>query len=358
MSHFQPNRYNKFYPSKESSNLNGKATAVSVGKVLGGGTSINTLGYHRPPASDFDDWQTPGWSGDDMLPYFRKVWRTPPCLLALPLITSQFEKYRGKGEASHHGLDGPIEISEGTHTYGAAQNDLLNVADKHGWPEHRDLQSMQPNAVHGTQRSLRYISKDGVRQDAATCYLHPRLEDGKHPNLTVLLETEVAKVLVENGKATGVVYRSNNAGTNGDSPEREIRARKFVVLSAGTFGSAAILERSGIGSSEILTKAGVSVVQDLPGVGENYLDHTIALTAYRTSLADGETSDKMAQSNIGELIAQNSPLLGTNGQELNIKGRPSDAEVKALGPAFEKTWGDRLAGRPDKPLAWMVLFAG
>jgi alcohol oxidase len=73
LSHFQPNAFNKFYVSSSSQSLNGREAPVWVGKTLGGGTSINTMMYTRPPATDFDDWQTPGWTGDDVIPYFKKV---------------------------------------------------------------------------------------------------------------------------------------------------------------------------------------------------------------------------------------------------------------------------------------------
>lgn len=271
------------------------------------------------------------------------------------LTPPQLETYHGEGDPAYHGSSGPIEVSRGTHIFEAARDDLLNVANKIGWPEQRDLQSMQADAAHGSQKALRYVSKGGIRQDAATCYLHPRLEDGRHLNLHVLIETEVGKVLMENGNAVGITYRPN---TDSDSPDaqRKVRARKLVVLSAGAFGSATILERSGIGSADILTQAGVSVVQDLPGVGSNYMDHTILVTAYETGLLTGDTMDAMAKLNPKELIKQGSPLLGTNGQDVNIKGRPSEVEAKALGPAFEDVWEAQYATRPEKPVGWMSLI--
>ena len=265
-------------------------------------------------------------------------------------MTAQFETYHGAGDKAHHGFDGPVHISQGSHVFEAARDDLLDAAARSGWSEKRDLQSMQADAVHGVQRALRYVSPEGIRQDSATCFLHPRLENGdKHPNLHVLVESEVAKVIFEDSRAVGVTYRTATG------EEREVRASKLVVLSSGAFGSPAILERSGIGSSGVLRGAGVPIIQELPGVGNNYMDHNMAVYAYRTSFGPDETLDAVASGrlDIEELIRNKSSLLGTNSQDLNIKGRPSESEVKALGPQFEKGWNDAFRDNPQKPLVLM-----
>ncbi|KAH8176375.1 GMC oxidoreductase domain-containing protein [Sarocladium implicatum] len=342
LAHLQPNKFNKFFHSPPSDKLNGQSASTWVGDVLGGGTSINTMMYTRPSASDLDDWNTPGWSGAEMLPYYNKL-----------------EKYRGNGDAAHHGFEGPVEISEGTHVCNKVREDMLRVANEQGWTTNTDLQSMQPGVGHGSAKALRYVSKDGVRQDAATCYLHPRLEDGKHPNLHVLVEAEVVKVIVENGKAVGVEWRSSAiSDEGGHGASRVVRARKLVVLSAGAFGSSSILERSGIGSPAILKKAGVPLIQELSGVGRNYMDHTIVVCAYNTDLGPEDTMDEAARSDFEELVKQNSPLLGSNWQDVNIRGRPSTAEIKYLGPAFEKLWRENYAEKLDKPLGWMSMVSG
>jgi choline dehydrogenase-like flavoprotein len=169
----------------------------------------------------------------------------------------------------------------------------------------------------------------------------------------VLVEADVERVLFEDSRAVGITCRQN--GYNDGDALRQLRARKLVVLSAGAFGSPAILERSGIGSPDVLSRAGVQLLQSLPGVGSNYMDHTIALCAFETDLRPGETMDDMVRMDPEVLIKQNSPRLGTNGQDLNIKGRPTDDEVKALGPAFEEFWNSHFVGKPDKPLGWMSM---
>lgn len=123
-------------------------------------------------------------------------------------------------------------------------------------------------------RALRYVGPDGKRQDVAHAYIHPKLQSGNFPNLHVLLETDVERVLFDdNKKAVGVVFRPNpdfQPGTE-QASLRTVKARKQVVLSAGALGTPLVLERSGVGSPEVLAGAGVPLVAPVPGVGENYL---------------------------------------------------------------------------------------
>lgn len=72
-SNFPPGRFNRFHLAQPSKTLNGRSLPTAVGRVLGGGTSVNTLMYTRGQGSDYDEWQTPGWSTSDLLPYFKKV---------------------------------------------------------------------------------------------------------------------------------------------------------------------------------------------------------------------------------------------------------------------------------------------
>ena len=106
---------------------------------------------------------------------------------------------------------------------------------KVGWPEYPDLQNLDAN--NGVQRAQRFISPDGVRQDTARKYLHPKLRDGKHPNLHVLVENQVVRVLFdEEDKASGIEFRSNPAFQNGGHLKR-IKARKMVIVTCGALGT-------------------------------------------------------------------------------------------------------------------------
>lgn len=234
-------------------------------------------------------------------------------------------------------------------------NDFLGAAEKLGYPEVHDMQDL--DAINGVQRALRYVNSKGERQDTAHGYIHPLLQDGKHPNLHVLVETHVERVLVEDGKAVGVVFSSSSSG---EHKSRTVRASKSVVVSCGAFGTPTLLERSGIGNPDILKSAGVETIVDLPGVGENYQDHQVELYAYKTDFAPEETLDPVVQGRLKpeDLIGSNSPLLGYNGQDISAKLRPSDEEVAALGPKFQEAWDKYYKNRPDKPLVLMSPING
>lgn len=153
------------------------------------------------------------------------------------------------------------------------------------------------------------------------------------PNLHVLVEKQVIKILLEGKKAVGVEYQTNpkfmanpeflHAGYT--SP-RTVRARKLVVSSAGANGTPLILERSGIGNADILKKAGVEVVEDLPGVGNDYQDHHLSLWSYRTSFKPRDCINGFSDGrfDIAKAIHDNDELLGTNAMD----GRKCTAAVK------------------------------
>jgi choline dehydrogenase-like flavoprotein len=109
---------------------------------------------------------------------------------------------------------------------------------------------------------MRFISPDAKRQDAASAYLHPKLQSGKHPNLHVLVSSQVARVSFENKRAVGVELKLNldwHAGTESQQIVGSVKARELVIVSCGAFGTPPLLERSGVGDSEILQRAGASL---------------------------------------------------------------------------------------------------
>lgn len=186
----------------------------------------------------------------------------------------QLETFHGEDPKGVHGNDGPIHVSLGSYTSTRIDEEFIAAANKAGWPEVPDLSDL--DSINAVWRAQRFISPEGKRQDAATCYVHPRLRDGKHPNLHILVETQVARVLIdENERAIGVETRSNPRYHPDSAGEalRTVKARKLVIAASGACGTPPLLERSGLGDAKVLERAGVSVVVDLPGVGHGYEDH-------------------------------------------------------------------------------------
>ncbi|KAI0024955.1 alcohol oxidase-like protein [Xylariomycetidae sp. FL0641] len=337
---------NIYYVAKEESQLSGRGIPVATGGILGGGSSINLSIYTRPQAVDYDAWNMPGWSAQDLLPFINKS-----------------ETYHGEGKIEHHGQHGPIQISSGPFCQKEAERDFISAVARVGYPEVRDLQDLHTSK--GVSHCLKYVSADGRRQDVAHTYIHPRLQDGKHDNLHVLVESQVTKVLFDDvmKRATGVEYRANPAIQKDASQQgtREIKARKLVVLSCGALGNPGILERSGVGHPEVLERAGVPVIASVTGVGQGYQDHQVISYHYKSSIPKEDTSDAGFAdfpAGLERLLQSNDKTLGWNGFDASSKIRPSEAEVNALGPEFRRAWERDFKNVPQKPLSSMIMSTG
>ena len=230
-----------------------------------------------------------------------------------------------------------------------------------GCPEVKDLQDLQ--TAHGAAKSFAYVSpKDGRRQDVAHKYLHPLLQDGKHPNLHVLVETQVLRVLFDEQRATGVEIRPNPRYQTGSNlgPAQTIKARKLVVLTAGALGSPPILERSGVGDPEILGRASIQTTHALPGVGRNYEDHQLLPSHYKCGVSPSSTIDSVFNGvrNTSSLVADGDEILKWNGFDAFSKHRPTESELESLGVDFQKTWKQDFQNSLDRPLVGMALYTG
>jgi choline dehydrogenase len=223
-----------------------------------GGTSWLTRFAVRGAAADFDAWATAGnsgWSFADVLPAFRRL-----------------EADLEFGTSPLHGHDGPIPISRYLDLRRSEIHaTALEAFEVLGYPAIEDHNDGASVGVGPMPMSAR----DGQRVTALDGYLPPELA---LPTLTVAADSQVARVLLDGGRATGVELVDRT----------EIRA-DAVILSAGTYGSPTILMRSGIGPGEHLREIGIGVQVDLPGVGANLADHVgVDLDAgYRGRGVDG-----------------------------------------------------------------------
>jgi choline dehydrogenase-like flavoprotein len=352
-----------FYPATKQPELANRNPVVPAGGVLGGGSSINFAMYTRAQREDYDGWDTPGWSTNELLPFFKKVRSSPMATIDEgKLTTQQLETYHGQGNPAVHGFEGPVQISDGGYRAHKVTAEFINGANKVGYPFVHDLCDLESN--NAVAPFLRYSSPDGRRQDSAHCYLHPLLRDGKHPNLHVLVETQVCRVIFDETKrATGVEsvpnpnFHPTIAPMKDGAPPQIIRARKLVVLSAGAIGTPSILERSGIGAGDILAKSGVPLVADVPGVGAGYEDHHLVFWPYKTSLAPHETNDAIVTGRIDRntAIAEKQRRLGWNFVDAAVKARPSASDVAKFDPAFQAAWQRDYADRPKRPLLFFTL---
>ncbi|KAI0632946.1 alcohol oxidase-like protein [Trametes polyzona] len=375
--HVQPARYLyhlrpesttvRFHVGQQSEALGGRSPVVPCGQCLGGGSSVNFTMYTRAAASDYDDWANlygnPGWSSADLLPLLREC-----------------ETYQLEPGEPTHGYSGPLKVSRGGFSAEVGQQflDVAAAYDKtRGYTD--DANALFECDKYGVSRGHEFSTltlltaspgiwidaKTGHRSDIPHHYIYDRGLDG---NLRILTGYSVKRVIFEGNRATGVEYLAN-PGVHPDAEARLLTAtaRKLVVVSAGAFGSPAILERSGIGAARVLTKVGVQQIVDLPGVGENYQDHQVIFAPYVSS-DDVHTLDGIVANDQAE-IAKWTPewqekgtgMLADNGIDAGIKLRPTEEDLRIIGDSFTKRWEEIYLPVPDKPVLWMgtlALFPG
>jgi choline dehydrogenase len=226
--------------------LNNRKFNMALGHVLGGGSSINALVWSRGMDIDYDSWErsgATGWGFKDVLPMFKAQ-----------------EDWEG-GANEWRGVGGPIHVRN-VHNPHPTSPALIEAARQMGLPVLDDMNGpMRPGAGYNNMN----IAADGSRVSAARAFLRPNLG---RPNITLLLNANVTKVVFEGDRAVGVEI------AEGDSV-RTVRAVREVILSAGTVHTAQLLMLSGVGNADELKKLGISPIANLRGVGQNLQDHVL-----------------------------------------------------------------------------------
>ncbi len=236
-------RYDWRYYTEPEPQLNGRRLHTPRGKVLGGSSSINGLVYVRGNALDYERWESEGaagWGYQEVLPYFRRA------------------EARAEGGDDYRGAHGPLATRRGllTNPLHAA---WLEAGRQAGYPHTADMNGFQQEGFGRMDMTV----GEGKRCSAANAYLRPALRRG---NLSVRTHSLATGVLFEGRRAVGVRYRRGDA-------VRKVRARREVIVCAGSINSPQLLKLSGIGPGAELAQLGVPLVHELRGVGENLQDH-------------------------------------------------------------------------------------
>ncbi len=260
------------YRTVSEPGLNGRSLGYARGKVLGGCSSINAMVYMRGQKSDYDDWAAEGnrgWSWEDVLPRFKRV-----------------ERFFA-GANDFHGCDGELCVEE-PRVHWEILDAWREAAEQTGIPKVEEFNRGDNfgNAYfHMNQRG-------GKRWGATKAWLRPAMD---RPNLAVMTKAHVRKLVIETRdgakRATGLELTVEGRG------EGTVRARREVILAAGSIGSPQILELSGIGRPGVLRDLGIPVVHELPGVGENLHDHLQIRMVYKVK---GPTLNERANSLFGK----------------------------------------------------------
>jgi len=236
--------------------LNNRKGYQPRGKMLGGSSALNAMIYIRGHAEDYNAWArlgNEGWSYDEVLPYFKK------------------SENRQAGGDAFHGTGGELNVAPVT-TPGSINERFLSACDELQIPRNPDFNGASQEGVGFYE----VTHKHGERWSTARAFLDPIMD---RRNLTVITGALTEKIIVENGRATGVRFRQGKES-------RQVNARREVILSAGAFGSPQILLLSGIGPKDKLAPHGIEQVHDLPGVGENLQDHPDYVLTYDSGLKD------------------------------------------------------------------------
>jgi choline dehydrogenase len=230
--------------------LNGRSILLSQGKVLGGSSSINAMIYTRGHRRDFDYWKrlgNEGWGYDEVLPYFLKS-----------------ENFLGQ-PSEYHGIGGELTVQTCPNPTEIAQA-FAQSGNALGYGTDWDFNGVQQERGTGLYQVT--VNAEGKRCSAAVAFLNPILY---RSNLTILTDTEVAQIVIEQDRAIGVALQQGEI----------IRADREVILSAGAIASPKLLMLSGIGNAQELSHHGISVKCNLPGVGQNLQDHLMLMLPYQ-----------------------------------------------------------------------------
>jgi len=239
------------YKTEQESQLNQRNVEIPRGRVVGGSSSINSMVYMRGHPIDYDRWAEEfgltNWSFAHCLPYFKA------------------------GETSDRGADewrgdnGPLSVTRGSFD-NPLYDAFLEAGSQADQGYSDDLNGYKPEGV----ARLDTTKKNGRRCSAAVAHLRPAL---KRPNLTLVTDAMVERIVVEGNRAVGIAYEHKG--------ERlEARVAKEVVLSGGSINSPQLMMLSGIGPADHLREQGIKVCVDLPGVGQNLQDHATVHIQY------------------------------------------------------------------------------
>src|SRR5215212_5719345 len=223
-------------------------------RILGGGSSINALAANRGAPTDYNEWEdlgAKGWRWDSVLPYFKKLERD--CDFA----------------DEYHGADGPVPIRRfSPETWSPYVRAVSARLQTDGYQIKPAQNGRWEDGIYPLALSL---SERRSRIPTALAYLTP--ETRRRGNLEIRTRTCAERILFENGRAVGVEV-------SGPAGRETLRARETIVA-CGAIHSPALLQRSGLGDADDLRALGIPVVQALPGVGRNLMEHpSLSLSCY------------------------------------------------------------------------------
>ncbi|RGP80919.1 hypothetical protein FLONG3_969 [Fusarium longipes] len=256
--------------STQGPGVNNRQVKLSRGKFLGGSSGCNGTLMVKGMKQDYDDWNLPGWSGEDMFKYMAKAEHFH--------TKDWFKETKGS-----HGYEGHVHTEP--HDLAPISNMIAESMVSKGLPMDHDMFATGENP-HGCGHSVRTVHQ-GLRTTSADFITKQKPRD----NLHLMVETHVDKVIIDKD-AQGELRATGVRAVKPDGTVVELKASKEIIVSGGAYCSPNILNRSGIGAKEELEKHGITTLVDLPGVGKNLQDHLIVFMFYETE-KEGITTDSL-----------------------------------------------------------------
>ncbi|WP_415183825.1 GMC family oxidoreductase [Phaeovulum sp.] len=247
-------RFDYGYVGTPQAELNNRKIPVNRGRMLGGSSSMNSMLYVRGAAKDYDEWRDlgcAGWGWLDVLPIFRDL-----------------EQNRNGQAPAYHGSKGELIVSRPTDPNSVC-NDFIAAGETIGLPQNHDFNGPDQLGLG----IYDVTQKNGIRFSSYNAFLEPVRH---RPNLKIWTGAEVRRLLSADGRVTGVDIVRNGA-------LQQVQCRGEVVLCGGAIGTPVLLMASGVGPAAVLKDAGISVIHDLPGVGQNLRDHVDGMITVRSN---------------------------------------------------------------------------
>ena len=239
------------YRAQASPSLNGRTPVLPMGKVLGGGSSINGSIWARGHQHDYDGWAAvvddPAWSYEAVLGIYRRI-----------------EDWQGPPDAHRRGSGGLLSVQQPQDPVPLVHG-LIEATAALGIPYVADINGAAMEGEGGCGVPNVLVADGNQRVSMAATYIHPYLG---RPNLDVLLCAEVTKLTFEGRRTSGIEFVQRGK-------RHEVRAHREVIVSLGAINTPKLLMHSGIGDEAELKRHGIAVRQHLPGVGRNFQDHIL-----------------------------------------------------------------------------------
>ena len=242
--------YNWWYESGPEPGMGGRRIYQPRGKVLGGSSSINGMVWIRGNPLDYERWgREPGladWNFAHCLPYFRRL------------------EHRLSGADTYHGDSGPLFLTT-PRCDGPLVEAFFAAAQQAGYPLTEDVNGFQQEGFSGFDRT----TYRGRRWSTARAYYHPIK---RRKNLTLKCRALTTRILFDERRAVGVEYRHGG--------QQHAAYGNEIICCGGAINSPQLLQLSGVGPADRLKRLGITVIQDLPGVGETLQDHLEVYVQY------------------------------------------------------------------------------